>query len=164
MQAGYHVIALDNQPEEKPIQDGDFEFHTVDITNPDQTQALAAEVKRMHKDVRVLINNAGIADPYMPDGVAERVAHWNRVIQTNLTGRINGSHNITHVRQRNCQLQPHSDTHCRETRFPLPSVQVHSCCLNRFFHTWHLASLLLFTCQAYELTSLNQQLRYMYGL
>ena len=86
MQAGYQVIGLDTRPEEKPISNENFQFHTVDITSIEQTNRLAQAVKHMNIGVTVLINNAGIAYPYMPEGSAERLSFWSQVIQTNLTG------------------------------------------------------------------------------
>lgn len=80
------MVALDNQPEEKPIQNDCFQFHTVDVTSPEQTRDLADVVNKLNMGVTVLINNAGIADPYMPTADTERVCHWNRLLQTNLTG------------------------------------------------------------------------------
>lgn len=40
----------------------------------------------MNTGITVLISNAGIAYPYMPEGSAERLSFWSQAIQTNLTG------------------------------------------------------------------------------
>lgn len=86
MQAGWSVVGIDNQPLEAPVSHDNFHFHKIDITNAEQTRSLAKAVSSMKCGVTVLINNAGIADPYMPAGPADRVSHWNKVISTNLTG------------------------------------------------------------------------------
>ena len=86
MQAGWSVVGIDNQPLEAPVSRSHFQFHKIDITSAEETQSLAKTVRSMKCGITVLINNAGIADPYMPEGPADRMSHWNKVISTNLTG------------------------------------------------------------------------------
>ncbi|DBA81511.1 TPA: hypothetical protein ACH3X1_007287 [Trebouxia sp. C0004] len=96
MQAGYKVVGLDLSPQEDPaLQHVNYHFRTTDITNVDQTRQVAAHVSREADGLQVLINNAGIADPYLPEDPMERIAHWNKVIQTNLTGKQ--TFEVTHV-------------------------------------------------------------------
>ena len=88
MQAGYKVFGLDLSPQEDPaLQHADYQFSTVDIADIQQTQQVASNVSNQDSGLQVLINNAGIADPYLPESPSERIAHWNKVIQTNLTGK-----------------------------------------------------------------------------
>lgn len=88
MQAGYKVVGLDLSPQEDPaLQHVNYHFRTTDITNVDQTRQFAAHISGDANSLQVLINNAGIADPYLPEDPMERIAHWSKVIQTNLTGK-----------------------------------------------------------------------------
>ena len=88
MQAGYKVVGLDLSPQEDPaLQHVHYHFRTADITDVDQTRQVAAHVNSEANGLQVLINNAGIADPYLPEDPMERIAHWSKVIQTNLTGK-----------------------------------------------------------------------------
>jgi NAD(P)-dependent dehydrogenase (short-subunit alcohol dehydrogenase family) len=88
MQAGYKVVGLDLSPQEDPaLKHVNYLFRTTDITNVDQTRQVAAHVSSEANGLQVLINNAGIADPYLPEDPMDRVAHWCKVIQTNLTGK-----------------------------------------------------------------------------
>ena len=88
MQAGYKVVGVDNSPQEDPaLQHDDYCFSSIDITKAEQTEQVAALVTSQGSGLQTLINNAGIADPYLPEGSSERLKHWNKVIDTNLTGR-----------------------------------------------------------------------------
>ena len=86
MQAGYRVLGLDIASQEDPVlQHADYEFVTTDIGSIEQTQQIAAKVGQQG-GLHVLINNAGIADPFLPENQNEKLQHWTKVIQTNLTG------------------------------------------------------------------------------
>lgn len=86
MQAGYRVLGLDVAPQEDPaLQHADYQFAAADISDVEQTAKIAAQVSKQG-GLQVLINNAGIADPFLPESPDEKIKHWNRVIQTNLTG------------------------------------------------------------------------------
>ena len=88
MQAGYKVVGLDLSSQEDPaLQHVNYHFRTTDITDVDQTRQVAAHVNSEANGLQVLINNAGIADPYLPEDPNEKIAHWSKVIQTNLTGK-----------------------------------------------------------------------------
>lgn len=87
MQAGYKVMGLDSSVQEHPkLQHADYIFSMTDITNVAQTKELASTISKQGSKLQVLINNAGIADPHMPESPADRIAHWSKVIQINLTG------------------------------------------------------------------------------
>lgn len=87
LEAGYKVVGLDNVPQEEPaLQNADYDFRSTDITSGDQIKDLASHVKGQSNELQVLINNAGIADPYLPENPSEKIALWHKVIQTNLTG------------------------------------------------------------------------------
>ncbi len=93
MQAGYKVVGLDNASQEDPaLQHEDYHFSTTDITSIEQTKQVAKQVSSQNNALRVLINNAGIADPYLPEDPTERIALWSKVIQTNLTGEAKAAY------------------------------------------------------------------------
>ena len=93
MQAGYRVLGLDVAPEEDPaLQHADYQFLTTDISDVEQTKQVAARVSGQG-GLQVLINNAGIADPFMPESSDEKIQYWSKVIQTNLTG-MQDIHNL----------------------------------------------------------------------
>ena len=86
MLAGYRVLGLDVAPQEDPaLHHTDFQFSTADISNVEQTKQVAALVHD-YGGLQVLINNAGIADPFLPEGSEDKIKHWFKVIQINLTG------------------------------------------------------------------------------
>lgn len=86
MQAGYRVLGLDAAPQEDPaLQHAEYQFATADISDVEQTSRIAERVSN-EGGLQVLINNAGIADPFLPESPDRKIQHWNKVIQTNLTG------------------------------------------------------------------------------
>ena len=86
MQAGYKVLGLDAAPQEDPaLQHADYQFAAADISDAEQVAKIAERVSNAG-GLQVLINNAGIADPFLPESPDRKVQHWNKVIQTNLTG------------------------------------------------------------------------------
>ena len=87
LQAGYRVLGLDNAPQEDPaLQHADYQFTSADIGSAEQV-AQIAELVQQKGGVSVLLNNAGIADPYLPSKPDEKIHHWMKIIQTNLTGK-----------------------------------------------------------------------------
>ena len=86
MQAGYRVLGVDVAPQEDPaLHHTDFQFSTADITNVEQTKQVAALVSD-YGGLQVLVNNAGIANPFPPEGSEDKIMHWFKVIEINLTG------------------------------------------------------------------------------
>ena len=87
------MVGLDNVPQEEPaLQNADYDFRSTDITSGDQIKDLASHVKGQSNELQVLINNAGVPDPYLPENPSDKTALWHRVIQTNLTGMLIKSH------------------------------------------------------------------------
>ena len=83
------MVGLDSVPQEEPaLQNADYDFRSTDITSSDQIKDLASHVQGQSNELQVLVNNAGIADPYLPEDPSEKLAHWHKVIQTNLTGML----------------------------------------------------------------------------
>ncbi|HUG62211.1 MAG TPA: SDR family oxidoreductase [Methylomirabilota bacterium] len=77
----------------------DPEIAIMDVTKPDQVNAVADDVVRRHGRIDIVVNNAGIARSETP---AETVAdeHWLNVIDVNLNGvfwccRAFGNHMLT---------------------------------------------------------------------
>ena len=86
MQGGYRVLGLDAAPQEDPtLQHADYQFAAADISDVEQMAKIAKRVSD-EGGLQVLINNAGIADPFLPERPDRKIQHWNKVIQTNLTG------------------------------------------------------------------------------
>ncbi|KAF6250309.1 hypothetical protein COO60DRAFT_1288654 [Scenedesmus sp. NREL 46B-D3] len=95
----------------------------LDLSKPDHVLSLPEQMKKLGvSSVNVLVNNAGIADPYMQsDSLAERAALWQGYIATNLTGpfllseallplMVHGEGSIIHVSStRALQSEPHSE-------------------------------------------------------
>ncbi len=62
----------------------DHSFHPLDISDPDKVNAFAEDIGNEHKQIDILINNAGIVKDnplYLIDN-----DDWDKVISTNLTG------------------------------------------------------------------------------
>lgn len=123
LEAGYRVLGLDVAPQEDPeLHHADFQFATADISNVKQTEQIAARVCN-HGGLQVLINNAGIADPFLPEGSEDKIKHWFKVIQINLTGAFllseallphmtPGKSSIIHMSSiRARQSEPHTEVH-----------------------------------------------------
>lgn len=92
VRAGYRVLGIDRLR----LQDGEpdealgqhYAHLVLDIGSSAEVGFVPREVSKHFgaPEIHVLVNNAGIADPHMPDTPEAAVAHWRRVIDTNLTG------------------------------------------------------------------------------
>ena len=68
------------------------EFFPGDVSNFNSTKEMAAKIQEKHKKIDILVNNAGITkDRTLKKMVPEE---WNPVININLTGMYNVTHNI----------------------------------------------------------------------
>ena len=58
-------------------------YYEVDLSNEDNLQKCLDQVSKDHKDISVVVNNAGVTE----DGLIMRMNHeqWSKVIQTNLS-------------------------------------------------------------------------------
>jgi NAD(P)-dependent dehydrogenase (short-subunit alcohol dehydrogenase family) len=95
----------------------------LDLSNSEQVLSIRQQIQQLgFEAVTVLVNNAGIADPYMQsDSIAERAALWQKYIATNLTAPFllseallpiikEGEGSIIHVSStRALQSEPHSE-------------------------------------------------------
>lgn len=71
-----------------PYDTGRYTFYKADISNRQQVQDLKSHVAERYKTVHVLVNNAGIANPYMPQGSGDAVDTFQKYIDVNLTGSV----------------------------------------------------------------------------
>jgi NAD(P)-dependent dehydrogenase (short-subunit alcohol dehydrogenase family) len=99
----------------------------LDLSKPEQVLSVREHIQQLgFNAVAVLVNNAGIADPYMQsDSLAERAALWQKYISTNLTAPFllseallpimeQGAGSIIHVSStRALQSEPHSEVSCQ---------------------------------------------------
>jgi NAD(P)-dependent dehydrogenase (short-subunit alcohol dehydrogenase family) len=58
----------------------------VDVASENEVQRAMRDVMERHGKLDTLINNAGIADPHVPDLEQLSLEHWRRILDTNLTG------------------------------------------------------------------------------
>jgi len=65
-----------------------FETHTVDVSDWDDMQALAAKIHKSHPALDILVNNAGVG--LGGDFLSTPVADWQWVIGINLMGVVHG--------------------------------------------------------------------------
>ncbi len=70
------------------VNGGRADFRTVDVTNPEEVQALVDAAKDSFGGLDVIFNNAGIM-PNSPMS-AVRTDEWNKMIDVNLKGVLNG--------------------------------------------------------------------------
>jgi NAD(P)-dependent dehydrogenase (short-subunit alcohol dehydrogenase family) len=95
----------------------------LDLSKPEQVLSVREQIQQLgFNAVTVLVNNAGIADPYMQsDSLAECAGLWQKYISTNLTAPFllseallpiieEGEGSIIHVSStRALQSEPHSE-------------------------------------------------------
>jgi NAD(P)-dependent dehydrogenase (short-subunit alcohol dehydrogenase family) len=75
-------------------------FIQTDVSNQESVKAMVKKTISKFGSIDILINNAGIANPY--SGPVEKLdlADWNRIIGTNLTGMfLCAKHTIPHLRE-----------------------------------------------------------------
>ena len=71
----------------------DFKFLQVDLTDEEQIeQTTKAAASWLSNRINVLVNNAGIAQPYMPKDRLNRKDAWRKYLATNLSGCFAASH------------------------------------------------------------------------
>jgi len=68
-------------------------FIRLDVTDPDQWTALVAETEQLFGPITVLVNNAGIAGPFLPAGELP-IADYQRTIDVDLNGTFYGMHAV----------------------------------------------------------------------
>lgn len=91
----YKVLGVDRlRPE--ALEDEDGAFHdayrhlVVDISQQSEINFLSQEVQKQfgaEARVDVLVNNAGVADPHLPQNDVELVERFNKILAVNLSGR-----------------------------------------------------------------------------
>ena len=94
-QAGYTVVGIDkNTPEgldtDAVLQQhaSSLQFIEADLTDEVQLEDAAKRACTWLGRVNVLVNNAGITQPYMPGTRQERSKLWHSYMATNLTGGL----------------------------------------------------------------------------
>ena len=92
-QAGYTVVGIDKTTPEGLDTDAVLQQHAsslqfieADLQDEVQLEDAAKRACTWLGRVNVLVNNAGIAQPYMPGTRQERSKLWHSYIATNLTG------------------------------------------------------------------------------
>lgn len=92
LRSGYRVVGLDVANPDKPLQSSlstPYHFLQLDLTNASHIMCIRDQLDSIGVgQVNVLINNAGIANPYMPTDPAARVESWQTYIAVNLTGKL----------------------------------------------------------------------------
>lgn len=68
-------------------------FFRLDVTDPDQWEALVTETEREFGPITVLVNNAGISGPFLPAGEIPLDA-YRRTIDVDLNGTAYGMHAV----------------------------------------------------------------------
>jgi 3alpha(or 20beta)-hydroxysteroid dehydrogenase len=76
-----------------PAGSGTVAYHRLDVSRPDEWDALAAVVRESHGVVHGLVNNAGITHRARLREVT--LDDWNRVLAVNLTGALLGIQALT---------------------------------------------------------------------
>lgn len=129
VKAGYQVLGVDKlrlqdaEPDE--LLGVGYAHVVLDIAAPQEVGFVpnACQKHFGSQAIHALVNNAGIADPHMPEAAEAAVAHWRAVIDTNLTGAflmsqtvvphmVAGEAAIIHVSStRAHQSEPHTEAY-----------------------------------------------------
>ncbi|MDV6271726.1 SDR family NAD(P)-dependent oxidoreductase [Rhodococcus globerulus] len=72
---------------------GAARFFRLDVTNPDVWAALVADTESVWGPITVLVNNAGIAGPFLPAAELS-IADYRRTIEVDLNGTFYGMHAV----------------------------------------------------------------------
>lgn len=88
---GYFVLGIDTAPCSipPPANIDRYFYHVGDVSSADSCRSVWATLISAHSNVDgidCLVNNAAVADPYMPVGADERLRQWQKVLNVNLTG------------------------------------------------------------------------------
>jgi 3alpha(or 20beta)-hydroxysteroid dehydrogenase len=94
---GAHVVATDVSEggPAYPTGPGTAVYRRLDVTSPDEWQAVVADAHARHGAVHGLVNNAGITHRARLDDVM--LEDWNRVFAVNVTGALLGIQAVTPV-------------------------------------------------------------------
>ena len=100
LERGATVVTCARNAPEQPVSVGDAqaEFVACDVREPEQVEALVAEVVERHGRLDVLVNNAGGA-PFARAGEASARFH-DKLIQLNLLAPLNVAQHANEVMQR----------------------------------------------------------------
>lgn len=130
VRAGYNVLGVDkmrmqDSETDAALAEGRY-FHTViDVAAAVEVSFVPNSCKQHFGSptIHCLINNAGVADPHMPQAAEAAVSHWRSVIDTNLSGAFlmsqaciphmpAGDAAIIHISStRARQSEPHSEAY-----------------------------------------------------
>ncbi|GAB4381164.1 MAG: glucose 1-dehydrogenase [Elainellaceae cyanobacterium] len=130
LQQGWNVAIADRDREAgddclqefKPFQ-SQLQFVKTDVAEEASVQSCVQQVVERFQQLDVLVNNAGIANPYNDPIEQLSLDDWQRVIQTNITGYfLMAKHTIPHLRStkgaivniastRALQSEPHSEAY-----------------------------------------------------
>lgn len=86
---GYKVAFTYNSSEEKAQRlcadfDADCKAYKLDITDSNAVKAVVDDIERNFGEIKVLVNNAGIAEQILFTDITDEM--WHRMIETNLSG------------------------------------------------------------------------------
>jgi 3alpha(or 20beta)-hydroxysteroid dehydrogenase len=97
---GAHVVATDvsESGPAYPTGAGTAVYRRLDVTSPDEWQAVMDDAHARHGAVHGLVNNAGITHRARLDDVT--LEDWNRVFAVNVTGALLGTQAVTPVMPR----------------------------------------------------------------
>jgi NAD(P)-dependent dehydrogenase (short-subunit alcohol dehydrogenase family) len=114
------------------------EFMNIDLSKPDSIFSVPGHLQMLGPalNVTVLVNNAGIANPYMQsDSLAERAAMWQDYIATNLTAPFLLSEALLPMMVQPVEGPAASIIHISSTRALQSEPQCEVSCLENLFNT-----------------------------
>jgi NAD(P)-dependent dehydrogenase (short-subunit alcohol dehydrogenase family) len=76
---------LDRVAAELPPSGATHTAHVCDVGDRDAVTALGEELRRAHRRIDAIVNNAGVGEPGVP---AAQLEHWDDVLATNLRGPV----------------------------------------------------------------------------